>query len=63
MNDKKIEAGIIKAMLTWRKEPAKRVNIFLPSIFLSFECFLHKLVWLRLVRVGFTYTTKVRKKF
>jgi hypothetical protein len=37
MRDRKIEFGNIKAMLTWSKEQA--VNIFLPSIFLSFECF------------------------
>jgi hypothetical protein len=47
MNDRKIEVGIIKAMLIWKKSPhrvARRlrqseVNIFLPSIFLSFEWF------------------------
>jgi hypothetical protein len=28
MNDRKIEAGINKARLTWRKKPAKRAKHF-----------------------------------
>jgi hypothetical protein len=40
MKDRKIELGTIKdnARLE-EKAPQSEVNIFLPSIFLSFECF------------------------